>query len=155
MRFSKALAVSVTGCALAAATALPATAGAAHAAHPAGKNGTFPSSLSASVAHPGTTLTLQAHGAKKQTNYFCFFTIVKGKKHGRDLSNTQTVTSSKKGKFHCSLTFRAFHGTIGGKTYHCPRTHKDTKAGIKCGFAAVDPATSQRSTTIQYFTAKH
>jgi hypothetical protein len=151
MRISKALAVSVSGLALAATAALPAAAGANHPA--TGKNGTLPSTLSAKSAHIGQKLTLKVHGAKKKTSYICVFAIVKGKQNSPFLGNTTNVTSSKKGAFKCTLTFKAFSGQIGSKTYHCPPTAADKKAHIKCGFATADPA-DKNSNAIQYFTAK-
>jgi hypothetical protein len=158
MRIGKLMAVTATGCALAAAIAIPATAGAGHAApasHPAaGKHGTFHSSLSPKVAHPGTKMTLKATGAKKKTSYTCIFAIVKGKAHGENLNNTKSVTSTKKGKFSCSLKFHPFKETVSGKVRHCPLTKADKKAKVKCGFAAADPLDSTGSNTIQYFKAK-
>jgi putative lipoic acid-binding regulatory protein len=157
MRINRYVTVAISGCAIAAAAAIPAVAGAGHAAHPArpaGVNGTFHSTLTPKVAHPGTKMTLKATGAEHKKNYICIFAIVKGKAHNQDLFNTTTVKSSKKGTFHCSLTFHPFKETIAGKVRHCPLTKADKKAGVKCGFAAADPLNSTKSNTIQYFTAR-
>jgi hypothetical protein len=157
MRISKLMAVGFSGCALAAAVAIPATAGAGHpaqAAHPAGTHGTFHSTLSPKTAHKGTRMTLKASGAEHKTNYICVFAIVKGKQHGQDLLNTATVKSSKHGSFHCSLVFKPFKEKVAGKVRHCPLTKADKRAGVKCGFAAADPLNSTKSNTIAYFKAK-
>jgi hypothetical protein len=151
MRISRGLAVAVTGASLAAAVTLPAVAGTTH--HPAGKTGTFHSTLSQTKhVKNGTKLTLKAKGAEKKVTYTCVFAIVKGKNaNSPNLGNIAHATANKKGKFSCSLTFHPFTGTINGKTAHCPPSKADKKAGIKCGFAAADPANSQGSNTIQYF----
>ena len=156
MRISKLMAVGAAGCAIAAAVAIPAAAGAhpSHAAHPAGKNGTFHSTLSPKTAHTGTKMTLKATGAEKKTSYLCLFAIVKGTQHGQDLNNAISVKSTKKGTFSCSLKFKPFSATVAGKTRHCPLKKADKKAGVKCGFAAADPLNPTKSNTIQYFTAK-
>jgi hypothetical protein len=140
MRIHKALAVGVSGCAIAAAAVVPATAGAAHASHPALTHGTLHSSISSTTAHTGTKLTLKASGAKKKTSYLCLFALVKGTQHGQDLNNTSNAKSTKKGKFHCTLTFKPFTATVAGKLRHCPLTKADKKAHVVCGFAAADPA---------------
>ena len=99
-------------------------------------------------------MTLKATGAKKKTSYTCIFAIVKGKAHGENLNNTKSVTSTKKGKFSCSLKFHPFKETVAGKVRHCPLTKADKKAKVKCGFAAADPFDPNGSNTIQYFKAK-
>jgi hypothetical protein len=154
MHISKYLAVAASGCALAAAVALPAIAGAAHPAHPSGTHGTFHSTLTPKVAHKGTRMTLKASGAEKKTSYLCLFALVKGTQHGQELNNTASVTSSKKGTFHCTLTFKPFTAIVAGKTRHCPLTKADKKAGVKCGFAAADPLNATKSNAFQPFTAK-
>jgi hypothetical protein len=154
MRITKALAVGITGCALAGAAAIPAVAGSSHA-HPAtGKHGTFSSKLSPKVAHPGTVLKLKAHGAKKKTTYTCVFTAVKGKMYAADTGALSSVVSNKHGKFTCSKTFEPFHGKLqNGTKVSCPLSKKNKKAGVKCGFAA--STIDMKSNTIQYFKAKH
>jgi hypothetical protein len=150
MRIRKTIAVSAAGLSIAAAASLPALAAQSHPA--AGKHGTFPSTLSQHKGvHPGTNLTLKAHGAKKNTGYTCAITAVLGKKHYADTGNVKAVTSNGKGKFSCTLTFRKFSGPINGKTVHCPQTKKDKKRGVKCGMAAADPFHPTKSNTIQYF----
>jgi hypothetical protein len=157
MRISKLLAATAAGLALAAAVMLPAMAGPSHASHPAkpaGTHGTLHSSLTPKVAHPGTRLTLKASGAEKHTGYLCLFAIVKGTQHGQELGNTASVTSSKKGRFHCSLTFKPFKAVVAGKTRHCPLRKADKKAHVVCGFAAADPLHPNKSNAFQPFTAK-
>jgi hypothetical protein len=150
MRIRKTMAVSVAGLSLAAAATLPALAASSHPA--AGKHGTFPSKLSQHTGvHPGTPLTLKAHGASKHKGYTCAITAVLGKKHYADTGNLTSATSNGKGKFHCTLTFRKFSGPIKGKTVHCPQTKKDRKRGVKCGMAAADPFHPKTDNTIQYF----
>jgi hypothetical protein len=150
MRIRKTMAVSLACMSIAAAATLPALAASSHPA--VGKHGTFPSKLSQHTGvHPGTALTLKAHGAKKNTGYTCAITAVQGKKHYADIGNTRAVTSNGKGKFSCTLTFRSFSGTIKGHKVHCPQTKKDRKHGVKCGMAAADPFHPMKSNTIQYF----
>jgi hypothetical protein len=152
MRIPKVLAVTASGCALAAAIAIPATAGAAHTAKPAhpakpaGTHGTLHSSVSTHTVKKGTKITLKASGAKKKTSYLCLFALVKGANaNGPNLTNTKSVKSSKKGKFSCTLTFKPFKETVAGKVRHCPLTKADKKAKVQCGFAAADPADSTGS----------
>jgi hypothetical protein len=149
MRISKILAVSATGCALAASVALPATAGPAHPA----AAGTFHSTISTHNPHAGTKVTMKATGAVPKTNYVCIFTIVKGTAHNENPAYDTSATSSKKGAFTCSLKFKPFKLPLGGKTYSCPVSKSAAKSGVKCGFAAADPF-KQTSNTIQYFKAK-
>jgi hypothetical protein len=154
MRITKLMAVAASGCALAAAVTLPAIAGTSHQSRPAGTHGTFHSTLTPKVAHKGTRMTLKASGAEKKTNYLCLFAIVKGTAHGQELSNVASVTSTKHGTFHCSLTFKPFKAVVAGKTRHCPLTKADRKAHVVCGFAAADPLHSTKSNAFQPFTAK-
>jgi hypothetical protein len=154
MRISKLIAVGASGCALVAAVTLPAMAGPSHHAQPSSTTGTLHSTLSPKTAHKGTKMTLKASGAEKKTGYLCLFALVKGTSHGQELTNTKSVTSSKKGKFSCTLTFKPFTATVAGKTRHCPLTKKDKKAGVKCGFAAADPLHPTKSNAFQPFTAK-
>jgi hypothetical protein len=143
MRISKALAVAATGCALVATGVIPATASAGHAAHPARpdlSHGTLHSSVSTTHVKTGTKITMKVSGAKKNTGYLCLFALVKGASaNGPNLNNTKSVTSSKKGKFKCTLTFKPFSASVAGKTRHCPLTAKDKRAKIVCGMAAADP----------------
>jgi len=158
MRIYKVLAVGASGCAIAAAAIVPATAGAAHASHPARpalSHGTLHSSISTTTAHTGTKLTLKASGAKKKTSYLCLFALVHGSnQNGPNLANHVSVKSSKKGKFHCTLTFKPFTANVGGKLRHCPLTKADKKAHIVCGFAAADPQDSQGSNAFWPINAK-
>jgi hypothetical protein len=157
MRISKLLAAAAAGLALAAAVMVPAMAGTSHPSHaarPAGKHGNLHSTLTPKVARPGTRMTLRVSGAEKHTGYTCIFALVKGSSHGEDLANFTSATSSKKGRFHCSLTFKPFKATVAGKVRHCPLTKADRKAGVKCGFAAADPSHPKRSNAFQPFTAK-
>ena len=140
MRISRLMAVAAIGCAISGAAAIPALAGPNHSAHPAGTHGTLDSSISPHTAHNGTRITMHASGAHKKTDYICLFALVKGSQHGQNLNNSTSVTSSKKGKFSCSLTFHPFHATVAGKVRHCPLTKADKKAHIVCGFAAADPS---------------
>jgi hypothetical protein len=150
MRIRKTMAVSIAGLSLAAAATLPALAASSHPA--AGKHGTFPSKLTPTRGiHPGDVLTLKSTQAHKNKGYTCAFAAVWGKKHAANTTNITSVTSSKHGHFHCSLTFHKFHGTIKGKTVHCPQTRKDRRRGVKCGMAAADPFHSLTDNTIQYF----
>jgi hypothetical protein len=154
MRIRKTLAIAGVGVSLAAAAALPATASTSHAAakHPASK-GTFHSTVSPTTVHPGQTITLRAHGAKKRTSYTCVIVVVKGANYGIG-HILGAKTSSKRGKLTCSGTFQPFKAVPakGGKARHCPTTKKDRRAGWKCGFAA--STLNKKSNTISYFTAR-
>jgi hypothetical protein len=152
MRIRKSLAIAGAGLSLAAAAAIPATASTSHPAakHPASK-GTFHSTVTPSVVHPGQTITLKAHGAKKRTSYTCVIVVLKGAHYGIG-HILGAKTSSRHGKLRCSGTFEPFKATVSGHVRHCPTTKKDRRAGFKCGFAA--STLNKKSNTISYFTAR-
>jgi len=152
MRISKLMAVAATGCALAAAAAIPATAGAAHPAATS-RTHTFPSTLTPKTVKPGQTLTLKGHGAKKSTAYSCVLVVIKGAQYDIDL-HIKTVHSTKTGTVTCKMKYEPYTATslTGGKSHHCPLSAADKKAHWKCGLAV--STTDKSSATIQYFTAK-
>jgi hypothetical protein len=155
MRISKLLAVTTAGCAVAAAVALPAAAGALGASHHpavASKTKQFPSTLTPKVVRPGQTLTLKGHGAKKNTSYSCVFVVIKGSNY--TIGSIKNVKSTKKGKITCKRKFEPYTATSlsGGKSHHCPLTKKDKKAHWRCALAV--STLDKSSATIAYFTAK-
>lgn len=151
MRISKFMAVAASGCALAAAVTLPAMAGTAH--HSVRATHQFPSTLTPKTVHPGQTLTLKGHGAKKSTKYDCVLGVYKGAKYA--VGPITVAKSTKKGKLTCKVTYHPYTGSgaLDGQSNHkCPVTKKDKKAGWRCGLAA--STLDKSSATIGYFTGK-
>jgi hypothetical protein len=147
MRTLRLVAVAAAGCAIAAAVALPATAGAGHPAS-ATSIKLFPSKIHpAKNVRTGQILTDTGHHAKKNTPYTCLFIVTKGTKkgttYGADLTSLKSVTSNGKGVVKCKQTFKPFKVTdTKGKARHCPLTKADAKAGFDC---AIGLATSDNT----------
>ncbi|MDT5001635.1 MAG: hypothetical protein QOK12_3740 [Mycobacterium sp.] len=153
MRINKTLAVAAAGLSLAAAAAVPAVAGATHHAAPSAKTKIFPSTLTPhSGIKSGTKMVLKGHGAKKNTNYSCVFTVLKGSNYF--VGPITPAKSNARGKIKCTRTFQPYTAVSlsGGGSHKCPLSHKDKKHHYRC---ALDLSTTDKSSaTNQYFTTK-
>jgi hypothetical protein len=150
MRISKFMAVAASGCVLAAAATLPATAGTAHHAVGAVKTKQFPSTLSTHSPKPGQVMVLKGHGAKKRAQYSCVLIVIKGKNY--TIGPLKNVNSTKKGRVTCKVKYKPYKAVslTGGKSHHCPLTKKDKRAHFRCAVAV--STADMTSATIQYFT---
>jgi hypothetical protein len=155
MRIPKVLAVAATGCALAAAVAVPAAAHPSHAGHAAVASNAkvFKTTLSPkSGIKTGTKLTLKGKGAQKNAQFTCVLIVIKGTKYAINSNSLKVTHSTKKGALTCTEVFKPFSGTVGGKKVSCPTTKANKKAGYKCALAVSN--TAQTDSGISYFTAK-
>lgn len=135
----------------------PAASGVTHAPS---KQKIFKSSVApAKGVKSGTRLTVHGTGAEKNTAYFCVQMIaLKPAKAGAQVVNQTSLVTAKsnaRGSVTCHETFKPFHGTYKGRTYHCPTTSADRKHHFSCatGFADV-PTQGQSSASVAFFTAK-
>jgi hypothetical protein len=156
MHISKGLAVAASGVCLAAAATIPAVAGASHQHRaPSVHTKQFPSTLKPNKGiKTGTKMVLKGHGALKNTQYTCVYTVLKGKNYWAASSTISGVMSNSKGKVKCVKTFAPYTGTITNKSgsHKCPLTKKDKKHHFRC---AMDISTaSKTSATNQYFKTK-
>jgi hypothetical protein len=153
MRVRKVLTIAAAGCALAASAMLPASAGAAGAAHPAvGSVKVFHSTLNNHSPKPGQKLILKGTGALKHAKYDCVLVVIKGSKY--TVGPITNVKSTASGHVTCSVTYRPYtaQSLSGGASQKCPLSAKLKKAHYRCGIAVSNLAMT--STTIQYFSPK-
>jgi hypothetical protein len=154
MRISKTLAVTTAGLAIAAAATLPATAGTASHKAPSVTTKVFPSTLTPnSGIKSGTQMVMKGHGAKKNTDYSCVFTVLKGKNYW--VGPITPVHSNSKGKVKCTRTFQPYDAVslTGGGTRHCPLSKSLRRHHYHC---ALDISTQDKTSAAnEYFTTKH
>jgi hypothetical protein len=150
MRVRKVLTVAAAGCALAASAMLPASAGAAGAAHPA--THVFHSTLNNHSPKPGAKLILRGTGALKHTKYDCVLVVIKGAKY--TVGPISNATSTATGHVTCHVTYHPYtaRSLSGGPSQKCPLSAKLKKAHYRCGIAVSNLAMT--STAIQYFSPK-
>jgi hypothetical protein len=159
MRLTRTATVVATGCALAVAATMPATALTHHhsaPARPAIK--LFKSTIKPDKnVKTGHTLKMTGKGADPNTDYNCLLLVTHGTKkgatYGADLNSIKTVKSNGAGKVVCKQLFSAYKVTdTKGATRHCPLSKKDAKAGFDC---AMGLSTSDNSSgSIKTFKAK-